>query len=142
MFLSYTLLISEFCGEELPVTVWGYPVVLWRFKRSCLTYAEHFTSIGFLDEFNDVIEKFLFCYCPFASLIGAWSCFEMFLIQQNAIQAEARHIRITSGIDSEEQTLISVSNDGLPISPASREMKFFIIFNYFCNAKRILNLIK
>ena len=46
------------------MTVWGYPVVLWRFRRSCLTDAEHFTSIGFFDEFND-----------------AWSCFEMFLIQ-------------------------------------------------------------
>lgn len=47
---------------------------------------------------------------------------------KNAIQAEARHIRITSGIDSEEQTLISVSNDGLPISPASREQIFIPFF--------------
>lgn len=47
---------------------------------------------------------------------------------KNAIQAEARHISITSGIDSEEQTLISVSNDGLPISPASREQIFIPFF--------------
>lgn len=47
---------------------------------------------------------------------------------KNAIQAEARHISITSGIDSEEQTIISVSNDGIPISPASREQIFIPFF--------------
>lgn len=47
---------------------------------------------------------------------------------KNAIQAEARHITITSGIDSDEQTLISVSNDGFPISPASREQIFIPFF--------------
>ena len=47
---------------------------------------------------------------------------------KNAIQAEARHISITSGIDSEEQTMISVSNDGIPISPASREQIFIPFF--------------
>ena len=63
------------------MTVWGYPVVLWRFRRSCLTYAEHFTSIGFLDVFNDVIEKFLFGYCPFSSLISARRCLKMLFIE-------------------------------------------------------------
>lgn len=47
---------------------------------------------------------------------------------KNAIQAEARHISITSGIDSDEQTIISVSNDGIPISPASREQIFIPFF--------------
>ena len=47
---------------------------------------------------------------------------------KNAIQAEARHISITYGIDSEEQTIISVSNDGIPISPASREQIFIPFF--------------
>ena len=47
---------------------------------------------------------------------------------KNAIQAEARHISITSGIDSGEQTMISVSNDGIPISPASREQIFIPFF--------------
>ena len=47
---------------------------------------------------------------------------------KNAIQAEARHISITSGIDSEEHTIISVSNDGIPISPASREQIFIPFF--------------
>ena len=47
---------------------------------------------------------------------------------KNAIQAEARHISITSGIDSDEQTMISVSNDGIPISPASREQIFIPFF--------------
>ena len=47
---------------------------------------------------------------------------------KNAIQAEARHISITSGINSDEQTMISVSNDGIPISPASREQIFIPFF--------------
>ena len=42
------------------MTVWGYPVFLWGFCRSCFTYAEYFTFIGFLDEFNDVVEEFFF----------------------------------------------------------------------------------
>ena len=49
---------------------------------------------------------------PFASLIGAWSCFEMFLIQQNAIQAEARHIRITSGIGLSLSRQIMLAHNG------------------------------
>ena len=43
---------------------------------------------------------------------------------KNAIQAGARHIVINTGIDSREQTLISVANDGEPISPAAREQIF------------------
>ena len=65
--------ILELGWEEEPVTVWGYPVVLWRFKRSC---------------------------------------FEMFLIQQNAIQAEARHIRITSGIGLSLSRQIMLAHNG------------------------------
>ena len=49
---------------------------------------------------------------PFASFIGAWSCFEMFLIQQNAIQAEARHIRITSGIGLSLSRQIMLAHNG------------------------------
>ncbi len=63
------------------MTIWGYPVVLWRFRRSCFTYTEYFTSIGFLDEFNDVIEKLLFCYCPFASFISARCCLKMLFVE-------------------------------------------------------------
>ena len=65
--------ILELSWKEEPVTVWGYPVVLWRFKRSC---------------------------------------FEMFLIQQNAIQAEVRHIRITSGIGLSFSRQIMLAHNG------------------------------
>ena len=33
---------------------------------------------------------------------------------KNAVQAGAKHISITAEINSDEQTLISVSNDGVP----------------------------
>ena len=46
---------------------------------------------------------------------------------KNAIQAEARHIRITAGIDKEEQTVIRVSNDGTPIT-AEAQKQIFIPF--------------
>ena len=47
---------------------------------------------------------------------------------KNAVQAEARHIRITAEIDSNDQTLIRVSNDGTPISPESQEQIFIPFF--------------
>ena len=46
---------------------------------------------------------------------------------KNAIQAEARHIRITAGIDKEEQTVIRVSNDGPQIT-AEAQKQIFIPF--------------
>ena len=46
---------------------------------------------------------------------------------KNAIQAEARHIRITAGIDKEEQTVVRVSNDGTPIT-AEAQKQIFIPF--------------
>jgi len=47
---------------------------------------------------------------------------------KNAVQAEARHIRITAEIDSNEQTLIHVANDGTPITPESQEQIFIPFF--------------
>ena len=47
---------------------------------------------------------------------------------KNAVQAEARHICITAEIDSSDQTLIRVSNDGAPISPESQEQIFIPFF--------------
>ena len=47
---------------------------------------------------------------------------------KNAIQAGAKHISIAAEIDSDEQTLISVSNDGVPISPESQEQIFIPFF--------------
>lgn len=47
---------------------------------------------------------------------------------KNAIQADARHIRISAEIDSNEQTLIHVSNDGSPITPESQEQIFIPFF--------------
>ena len=47
---------------------------------------------------------------------------------KNAVQAEARHIYIRALIDQSEQTLISVSNDGVPISQASRDQIFIPFF--------------
>lgn len=43
---------------------------------------------------------------------------------KNALQAGARNIRITAGIDPEEQTFIRISNDGTPISPQAQEQIF------------------
>lgn len=47
---------------------------------------------------------------------------------KNAIQAQATHIHISAEIDSNEQTLIHVSNDGVPISPESQEQIFIPFF--------------
>lgn len=47
---------------------------------------------------------------------------------KNAIQAGAKHINIAAEIDNDEQTLISVSNDGEPISPESQEQIFIPFF--------------
>ena len=47
---------------------------------------------------------------------------------KNAIQAEAKSIRITAQITPSEQTVISVSNDGLPISRESQEEIFVPFF--------------
>ena len=47
---------------------------------------------------------------------------------KNAVQAGAKHIEITAEIDEDEQTLIHVSNDGVPISPESQEQIFIPFF--------------
>ncbi|MCQ2182436.1 MAG: HAMP domain-containing histidine kinase [Bacteroidales bacterium] len=47
---------------------------------------------------------------------------------KNAVQAEARHIVISSYIDKEEQTVISVANDGQPISIEAQEQIFIPFF--------------
>ena len=47
---------------------------------------------------------------------------------KNAVQAGAKHISITASIDSSEQTLIKVANDGTPISPEAQEQIFIPFF--------------
>ncbi len=47
---------------------------------------------------------------------------------KNALQAGAKHIWITAEIDSNEQTLIHVANDGAPITPESQEQIFIPFF--------------
>ncbi len=47
---------------------------------------------------------------------------------KNALQAGARNISITASIDSQQQTLIRVSNDGAPISPESQDQVFIPFF--------------
>ena len=47
---------------------------------------------------------------------------------KNAVQAGAKHISITVSIDSSEQTLIKVANDGTPISPEAQEQIFIPFF--------------
>ena len=47
---------------------------------------------------------------------------------KNAIQAGAKNIGISAEIDSSEQTLIHVCNDGAPISPESQEQIFIPFF--------------
>ena len=47
---------------------------------------------------------------------------------KNAVQAGAKHIRISASIDSGEQTLIKVSNDGTPITPEAQEQIFIPFF--------------
>ena len=43
---------------------------------------------------------------------------------KNALQAGAKNIRISASIDSSEQTLINVANDGVPITPEAQEQIF------------------
>lgn len=47
---------------------------------------------------------------------------------KNAIQAGAKHVSITASIDSSEQTIIKVSNDGIPITPEAQEQIFIPFF--------------
>ena len=47
---------------------------------------------------------------------------------KNAVQAGARHIRISASIDGSEQTLIRVFNDGEPITPEAQEQIFIPFF--------------
>ena len=47
---------------------------------------------------------------------------------KNAVQAEARNVVITAQITPSEQTVISVSNDGLPISRESQDEIFVPFF--------------
>lgn len=47
---------------------------------------------------------------------------------KNAVQAGARHITLTADIDSSEQTLIKVANDGTPVSPEAQEQIFIPFF--------------
>ena len=47
---------------------------------------------------------------------------------KNAVQAEARNVVITARLTPSEQTVISVSNDGLPISRESQDEIFVPFF--------------
>ena len=47
---------------------------------------------------------------------------------KNAVQAEAKHILITAEINQDDQTLVHVWNDGVPISPESQEQIFIPFF--------------
>lgn len=47
---------------------------------------------------------------------------------KNAIQAGAKQIRITAEIDARDAVIIEVTNDGVPISPASQEEIFIPFF--------------
>ena len=47
---------------------------------------------------------------------------------RNAVQAGAKHVSITASIDSSEQTLIKVANDGAPITPEAQEQIFIPFF--------------
>ena len=48
---------------------------------------------------------------------------------KNAIQAEAHHITIIADIDSNDNTLLRVANDGVPITPESQEQIFIPFFS-------------
>ena len=52
----------------------------------------------------------------------------MINLVKNAVQAEARHIRITATINQAEQVIINVFNDGRPISKESQEEIFVPFF--------------
>ncbi|MBQ0150822.1 MAG: HAMP domain-containing histidine kinase [Bacteroidales bacterium] len=47
---------------------------------------------------------------------------------KNAVQAGAKHISINASIDSSEQTIIKVANDGTPITPEAQEQIFIPFF--------------
>ena len=47
---------------------------------------------------------------------------------KNAVQAGAKHVSITAGIDSSERTIIKVANDGTPITPEAQEQIFIPFF--------------
>lgn len=47
---------------------------------------------------------------------------------KNAVQAGAKHVSITASIDSSEQILIKVANDGAPITPEAQEQIFIPFF--------------
>lgn len=47
---------------------------------------------------------------------------------KNAVQAGAKNITISAEIDSNDQTLVHVANDGAPISPESQEQIFIPFF--------------
>lgn len=47
---------------------------------------------------------------------------------KNAVQADARHIRIIASIAADERTVISVANDGSAISPEAQEQIFIPFF--------------
>nr|AGH13556.1 hypothetical protein [uncultured bacterium pUR16A2] len=47
---------------------------------------------------------------------------------KNAVQAGAMHIGISAGIDSSEQTVIKVTNDGAAITPEAQEQIFIPFF--------------
>lgn len=47
---------------------------------------------------------------------------------KNAVQAGAKHVSITAGIDSSERTIIKVANDGAPITPEAQEQIFIPFF--------------
>ena len=56
---------------------------------------------------------------------------------KNAVQAGAKHISITASIDSSEQTLIKVENDGAAITPEAQEQIFIPFFTTKCNGSGI-----
>ncbi len=47
---------------------------------------------------------------------------------KNAVQAGAANVEITAGLDKRDRIVIDISNDGEPISPASREQIFVPFF--------------
>lgn len=56
---------------------------------------------------------------------------------KNALQADATEIVITADIDSSKQTLISIKNNGMPISPESQDQIFIPFFTTKANGSGI-----
>lgn len=72
-------------------------------------------------------------YCPKTDDILIYAdesqiCRILINLIKNAVQAGAKHIRITAEINEYEQTLVHVWNDGAPISPESQEQIFIPFF--------------